>query len=114
LSRARGRNQRIGGLKRDSNASSSNAYYYYYRKARHIKKNCMKYKKMLKKKGDKDSDGASTSGKSDQAVVIENAEENACHILTAQLGKKKYSDAWLLDSGRTYHMYPKREWFSIY
>ena len=28
--------------------------------------------------------------------------------------KSKYSDAWLLDSGCTYHMWPKREWFSTY
>ena len=34
--------------------------------------------------------------------------------MTAQIGKEKYSDAWLLDLGSTYHMCPKREWFSTY
>jgi len=34
--------------------------------------------------------------------------------LTAELGKDKYSDSWLLDSGCTYHMCPKREWFSTF
>ena len=52
------------GPKKDPDASSINACYY-YRKLRHIKKNYIKYKKMLKKKGGKYSDGATTSGKSE-------------------------------------------------
>ena len=72
----------------------------------------MKYKEMQKRKGDKDSDGASTSGKLDQVGVTEEANEDSCVVLTAESGKDKYSDAWLLDSGCTYHMCLKREWFS--
>jgi len=34
--------------------------------------------------------------------------------LTVESEKDKYSDAWLLDSGYTYHICPKREWFSTY
>jgi len=74
----------------------------------------MKYKKMLKRKSDKNSDEASTSEKSDQARVVEEADEDSCDVLTAESGKNKYSDAWLLDSGCTYHMCPKREWFNTY
>jgi len=74
----------------------------------------MKYKEMLKRKGGKDSDGVSTSGKSDQAGVVKEADENSCDVLTAESGKDKYSDAWLLDSRCTYHMCSKREWFSTY
>jgi len=74
----------------------------------------MKYMEMLKRKGDNDSDGTSTSKKSDQAGVIEKADKDSCDVLTAELGKGKYSDAWLLDSRCTYHMCPKREWFSTY
>ena len=62
------------GPKRDSDASSSFSYYF-CKKPGHIKKNCMKYKEMLKRKGDKDSDGASTSGKSDQDGVVEETDE---------------------------------------
>ena len=72
----------------------------------------MKYKEMQKRKGGKDSDRTSTSEKSDQAGVAEEADEDSCDILTAESGKGKYSDVWLLDSGCTYHMCPKREWFS--
>ena len=64
---------------------------------------------MLKRKGDKDSDGASTSRKSNQVGVIEEVDEDLCDVLTAESGKGKYSEAWLLDSGCTYHMCLKRE-----
>ena len=69
---------------------------------------------MLKRKGGKDSNGASTSEKLYQAGVVEKANENSCNVLTAGSGKGKYSYAWLLDSGCTHHMCPKREWFSTY
>jgi len=59
----------------------------------------MKYKEMLKKKSNKDSDGASTSGMSDQAGAVEQADKDPCDILTAKSEKGKYSDTWLLDSG---------------
>ena len=67
----------------------------------------MKYKEILKRKDDKDSEMASTSGKSYQAGVVEEADEDSCNVLTAESGKDKYSDAWLLDSGCIYHM-PKK------
>jgi len=57
------------GPKKDLETSSSFSYYF-GKKSGHIKKNCMKYKEMLKRKGGKNSDGASTSGKSDQARVV--------------------------------------------
>jgi len=47
--------------------------------------------------GGKDSDQASTSKKSDQAGVVQEANEDACDVLMAESGKGKYSDAWLLD-----------------
>jgi len=74
----------------------------------------MKHKEMLKRIGDKNSDGASTSRKSDQVRVVEQAYEDPCDVLTAESEKGKYLDVWLLDSECTYHMCPKREWFSTY
>jgi len=44
------------GPKRDPKASSSFSCYF-YKKPGHTKKNCMKYKEMLKRKGVKDSEG---------------------------------------------------------
>ena len=77
--------------KRDREASSS-FYCYFCKKPGYIKKNCMKYKEMLKRKGGKDSDGASTREKSFQAGVIEQADENPCDGLTSLSEKSKYSD----------------------
>ena len=48
----------------------------------------MKYKEMLKRKGGKNSEGASTSGKSDQAGVVEEADEDSCDVLTAESEKR--------------------------
>ena len=60
------------GPKKNPEASSSFSFYF-CKKPGHIKKNCMKYKEMLKRKGGKDSDGVSTRGKSNQAGVVEKA-----------------------------------------
>ena len=65
---------------------------YFCKKPGHIKKNCMKYKEMLKRKGDKDSDGDSTSRKSYHARVIEKADEDSYDVLTAESRKNKYSN----------------------
>ena len=63
---------------------------------------------MLKKKSSKDTDGTSTSGKSEQGDIVEEADETLCDVLIAQSGKRKYSDGWLLNSGYTYHMCLKK------
>ena len=57
------------------------------------RKKYIKYKEMLKRKDNKNSDGAGTSGKSDQVRVVEEVDEDSCDVLTAELGKDKYSDA---------------------
>jgi len=49
---------------------------------------------MLKKKGSKYFDGASTSEKSYQTEIVEQADENPCDVLAVQSGKCRYSDAW--------------------
>ena len=92
MSRTKGEDQRVGNPKGDSKASSSFSCYF-CKKPGHIKKNYMKYKEMMKKKDDKDSDRVSTNRKSDQAGVVEEADEDSCDVLMAESGKGKYSDA---------------------
>jgi len=77
-----------------------------------MKKNCFMYKEMPKKKGGPRADGVSTSGKqSKQVGIAEEAVEEPCDVLSVNPsgGKGRFSDAWLLDSGWTYHIYPKNE-----
>ena len=76
------------GPKRNPEASSSFSCYF-CKKPGHIKKNYMKYKDMLKRKCDKDSNGANTSGKSDQVRVIEKVDEVSCDVLIAESEKGK-------------------------
>ena len=80
-----------------------------------MKKNCFKYKEILKKKGGPRIDGASTSGnQSNQAGVAKEAVEEPCNVLSVNpdRGKGRFSDFWLLDSACTNHMHPSKEWFS--
>ena len=80
-----------------------------------MKKNCFKHKGMLKKKGGLGADGASTNEKqTNQADGAEEAVEEPCDVLLVNSGRGKgrFLDAWLLDSGCTYHMCPRKEWFS--
>ncbi|KAE8734764.1 hypothetical protein F3Y22_tig00000715pilonHSYRG00142 [Hibiscus syriacus] len=37
-----------------------------------------------------------------------------CELLTTVEGRKRYADIWLIDSGATYHMTSRREWFHHY
>jgi len=71
------------GPKRDPEAPSSFSCYF-CKKLEHIKKNYMKYKEILKRKGGKDFDGANTSKKSDQAGIVKEADDDSCVVLTAE------------------------------
>jgi len=97
---------RSRGPKKDPSASSNDVCYY-CRKLGHIKKNYFKHKKDVEE-GGKNTYGASTKGKSKQASVVEEADENPCDVLTAQSGKRRYSNALLLNSRCTYHVSKKR------
>src|SRR5436190_6822526 len=88
---------RSRGPKRDKESSNLGVCYY-CKKPGHFKRDCLKREEALKKAGKK-SDGASTSGKSEQAGMVE---EDLCEVLTAQSGQGKLSNVWLLDSGATY------------
>ena len=61
-----------------------------------MKKNCIKYKEMLKKKGGPEADRASTSGKqSNQAGIAEETVEEPFDIMfvNQDRGKGRFSDA---------------------
>jgi len=53
---------------------------------------------------------------SNQVGVAKEAVEEPCDVLSVNpgRGKERFSDAWLLDSGCTYHMCLKKEWLSTY
>ena len=73
----------------------------------------MKYKKMLKRKGGKDSDRASINEKSDQAGLSK--KQMRIHVMSWQLSQEKINTQMLdyLTRGAHTHV-PKREWFTTY
>ena len=72
-----------GRPKKDPSTSSSDTCYY-CKKAGHNKKKYLKYKEILKKKDDNDTDGDSISEKSEQTDIVEEADDNPCDVLTYQ------------------------------
>ena len=95
-----------GGIK----ASSEN-FDCYCKQPRHMKKSCSKYMKMLKKIGGPGADRACTSEK--QRNQASRGSGRVVSVNSGR-GKGRFSDTWLLDSGCTYQMCPKKEWFSTY
>ncbi|KAE8692022.1 hypothetical protein F3Y22_tig00110863pilonHSYRG00024 [Hibiscus syriacus] len=78
---------------------------YKCKEAGHMKRDCPKLKKQTDEKRD-------VSSKSVNVVEDDNfdcSEGDMLSISTTQL-----TDAWILDSGCSYHITPNREWFSTY
>src|SRR5436190_880344 len=78
-------------------------------KGGHTRRECP-FREEVSKMTGRGSDRGEKSGKPEASVV----EEDLCEVLMAQSGRKKTSDVWLLDSACTYHVCPRREWFSTY
>ena len=96
------------GPKKATKASSENNNCYFRKQSGHMKKNYLKYKETQKKKGGSEANGASTRGKqSNQAGVAKEVVEKPCDALLVNQGRGK--GRFLLDSGCTYQMCPRKE-----
>jgi len=70
------------GPKKGNKGSTRKNDCYYCKQPGHLKKNCFKYKEILKKKDSPGADGACASGKqSDQASIAEEAVKDPCDVL---------------------------------
>ncbi|KAE8681218.1 Indole-3-acetic acid inducible 11, putative isoform 1 [Hibiscus syriacus] len=78
---------------------------YKCKEAGHMKRDCPK----LKKQTDEKRDGSSKSVNVVEDDTSDCSEGDMLSISTTQL-----TDAWILDSGCSYHITPNREWFSTY
>ncbi|KAE8673710.1 hypothetical protein F3Y22_tig00111774pilonHSYRG00047 [Hibiscus syriacus] len=100
--------EKAGSGKRNSRSKSRDKkaiHCYKCKEAGHMKRDCSKLKKQTDEKRD-------VSSKSVNMVEDENSdcsEGDMLSISTTQL-----TDAWILDSGCSYHIMPNREWFSTY
>ncbi|KAG6418890.1 hypothetical protein SASPL_121096 [Salvia splendens] len=72
----------------------------------HLKRDCWN-----KKKG---GEHEKSNAQSCVASASDDGEVLYGEVSTQAEGRKAYSDVWLLDSGATWHMTPRREWFHKY
>ncbi|KAE8689071.1 hypothetical protein F3Y22_tig00110944pilonHSYRG00042 [Hibiscus syriacus] len=107
--RDRGRKpEKAGSGKRNSRSKSRDKktiHCYKCKEAGHMKRDCPK----LKKQTDEKRDGSSKSVNVVEDDTSDCSEGDMLSISTTQL-----TDAWILDSGCSYHITPNREWFSTY
>jgi len=74
----------------------------------HVKKDCWHYKK---------SKEQATEATTSQGCVASTSDEGEILYSEAAIGSKgskQLSDVWIMDSGATWHMTPRREWFCSY
>ncbi|KAE8681319.1 hypothetical protein F3Y22_tig00111330pilonHSYRG00089 [Hibiscus syriacus] len=107
--RDRGRKpEKVGFGKRNSRSKSRDKktiHCYKCKEAGHMKRYCPKLKKQI----DEKRDGSSKSVNVVEDDTSDCSEGDMLSISTTQL-----TDAWILDSGCSYHITPNREWFLTY
>ncbi|KAK4397553.1 Retrovirus-related Pol polyprotein from transposon TNT 1-94 [Sesamum angolense] len=103
----RGRKSETEGFgKRNSRSKSSGRktiHCYKCKEPGHMKRDCPK----LKKQADEKQDDSSKS-----ANVVQNDDSDYSDGDMLSVSTNQYVDAWILDSGCSYHITPNREWFS--
>ncbi|KAK8991373.1 hypothetical protein V6N11_062388 [Hibiscus sabdariffa] len=86
---------------RSKSRSKKNLKCYTCGKKGHLKKDCWSLPKNSNPQGN-------IANTSDDGDVL------CCEASTTMEGRKRFADIWLIDSGATYHMTSRREWFHNY
>ncbi|KAE8665938.1 hypothetical protein F3Y22_tig00112523pilonHSYRG00165 [Hibiscus syriacus] len=86
---------------RSKSRSKKNLKCYNCGKKGHLKKDCWSLNKNSNPQGN-------TANTSDDGDAL------CCEASTTVEGRKRFADIWLIDSGATYHMTSRREWFHHY
>ncbi|KAE8707674.1 hypothetical protein F3Y22_tig00110377pilonHSYRG00029 [Hibiscus syriacus] len=86
---------------RSKSRSKKNLKCYNCGKNGHLKKDCWSLNKNSNPQGN-------TANTSDDGDAL------CCEASTTVEGRKRFTDIWLIDSGATYHMTSRREWFHHY
>ncbi|KAE8729592.1 putative Leucine-rich repeat protein kinase family protein [Hibiscus syriacus] len=86
---------------RSKSRSKKNLKCYNCGKKGHLNKDCWSLNKNFNSQGN-------TANTSDDGDAL------CCEASTTVEGRKRYADIWLIDSGATYHMTLRREWFHHY
>ncbi|KAE8686521.1 Protein STRUBBELIG-RECEPTOR FAMILY 1 [Hibiscus syriacus] len=86
---------------RSKSRSKKNLKCYHCGKKGHLKKDCWSLNKNSNPQGN-------TANTSDDGDAL------CCEASTTVKGRKRFADIWLIDSGATYYMTSRREWFHHY
>ncbi|CAA0833091.1 Thioredoxin H2 [Striga hermonthica] len=95
-------NRNFRSKSRDKSKGRKTVTCYKCKKQGHFKQDCPKWKKQT----------ADMSSKS--ANVVQNEESDCSDGDMLSISTAQYDDAWILDSGCSYHITPNREWFATY
>ncbi|KAH9769282.1 hypothetical protein KPL71_011940 [Citrus sinensis] len=94
---------------RSKSRSKKNVKCYNCSKKRHVKKECWSNQK--RKEG---KEPESTNAQGCVASTSDDGEILYSEATTVSEGRKRLYDVWLIDSGATWHMTSRREWFHTY
>ncbi|KAL0451879.1 UNVERIFIED_CONTAM: Retrovirus-related Pol polyprotein from transposon TNT 1-94 [Sesamum latifolium] len=100
--------EKEGSGKRNSRSKSrgkKTIHYYKCKEPGHMKRDCPK----LKKQADEKRDDSSKS-----ANMVHNDSSDCSDGDMLSVSTNQFVDAWILDSGCSYHITPNREWFTSY
>ncbi|KAE8688623.1 hypothetical protein F3Y22_tig00110962pilonHSYRG00058 [Hibiscus syriacus] len=86
---------------RSKSRSKKNLKCYNCGKKGHLKKDCWSLNKNSNPQGN-------------TANTLDDGDALCCEASTTVKGRKRFADIWLIDSGATYHMTSRREWFHHY
>ncbi|CAA0820811.1 Probable prolyl 4-hydroxylase 11 [Striga hermonthica] len=95
-------NRNFRSKSRDKSQGRKTVTCYKCKEQGHFKRDCPKWKKQT----------ADMSSKS--ANVVQNEESDCSDGDMLSISTAQYDDAWILDSGCSYHITPNREWFATY
>ncbi|KAH9734072.1 Integrase catalytic domain-containing protein [Citrus sinensis] len=94
---------------RSKSRSKKNVKCYNCGKKEHVKKECWSNQKRREGKEPESSNAQGcVASTSDDGEILYN------EAITVSEGRKRLSDVWLIDSGTTWHMTSRREWFHTY
>jgi hypothetical protein len=108
--RSKGRNSKGRGKSRSQSQTKGKVKCFYCDKEGHIKRNCKAWKNKLKEETNKKKadDHNTTAVSLDEDVVVLSIEEDeCCHVADSY-------DEWVIDSTASYHVTPRREFFTSY
>uniref|UniRef100_A0A2N9J1S8 Integrase catalytic domain-containing protein n=1 Tax=Fagus sylvatica TaxID=28930 RepID=A0A2N9J1S8_FAGSY len=108
--RSKGRNSKGRGKSRSQSQTKGKVKCFYCDKEGHIKRNCKAWKNKQKEEtNQKKADDHNTTAVSldEDVVVLSIGEDECCHVADPY-------DEWVIDSAASYHVTPRREFFTSY